>query len=62
MVKKRLRGSGSERGTDGCGTPGGKPTCGGVIDAVAKWLSTSSTTMSGVARTLVIAELRGSNE
>ena len=30
-----LRGSGSERGAEGCGTPDGPPGCGTEIDAVA---------------------------
>ena len=57
-----LRGSGSERGTEGMGMPGMRPGCGTEIEPVAKWLSTSSSTTPGVARTSVIAELRGSNE
>ena len=48
-----LRGSGSERGTVGTGAPGGAPGCGTAMLAVSKCASTSSTTCSGVPRTVV---------
>ena len=57
-----LRGSGSERGADGCGAPGGVPGCGTAIDAgrvVAEHLEHDRV---GRRRApAVIAELRGSN-
>ena len=35
MVMNRLRGSGTERGTVGTGTPGGVPGCGWAMVPVA---------------------------
>jgi hypothetical protein len=58
---KRLRASGIERGVLGTGAPGGMPGCGTAIEPVAKWAITSSATISGFARNVVIAELRASN-